>query len=56
MPKEKRCYCHTCERAFNHHGIATHRWMHRRRGEECKITYSDGRTYVYHAPRATQED
>ena len=45
--RPKDCYCHTCGRAFHHFGIASHRAAHRRRGEDCKITFSNGKTYVW---------
>ncbi len=38
-----KCYCHTCEREIGHMGIASHRAMHRRKPEDCDITYNDGR-------------
>jgi hypothetical protein len=38
------CYCHTCQKVFKPLGIAAHRAAHRRRNENCKITYSDGKT------------
>jgi hypothetical protein len=44
---EKDCYCHTCKKGFNHLGIARHRSVHRDKGENCKITYSTGDTYVH---------
>lgn len=33
------CYCHTCGRWFHYMGINSHRAAHRRRAEDCKITY-----------------
>lgn len=39
------CFCRTCGRWFNHRGIASHRAIHRRREEECTITYSTGKTF-----------
>jgi len=41
------CYCHTCDKDYHHLGIARHRAMHRDKREDCKITYSTGRTYDY---------
>jgi hypothetical protein len=38
-----KCVCHTCERQIGHMGIASHRAMHRRKKEDCDITYNDGR-------------
>jgi hypothetical protein len=51
-PKTKRrkgglCYCHTCDRDIHSLGIMGHRAAHRRRGENCKITFSTGDTYSY---------
>lgn len=45
--EEKDCYCHTCEREFHYLGIAAHRKAHLRRGEQCKITYTNGDTYTH---------
>jgi len=39
----KRCYCHTCEKAFHYLGIARHRAMHRSRREKCTIKYTSGK-------------
>jgi len=44
---EKECYCHTCDREFHYLGIATHRSAHRTLKEDCKITYTNGDTYVH---------
>lgn len=41
------CYCHTCRRWFHHLGIASHRAFHRNRNQDCKITYSDNRTFTH---------
>jgi len=40
-------YCHTCERYFDPLGIASHRAAHRRRNETCRITYTNGDTYIH---------
>ncbi len=45
--KGKSCYCHTCDKSFNYLGIARHRAAHRDRKEDCKITYTNGDTYLY---------
>lgn len=37
------CFCHECGRWFHHGGIASHRAVHRRRREDCVISYSTGR-------------
>lgn len=44
---EKTTYCHTCERDFHYLGIASHRVYHRNRQQRCRITYTNGETYVY---------
>ena len=44
---EKNVYCHTCKRWFHHMGIARHRLAHRDRREDCKVTYTNGDTYVF---------
>jgi len=44
----KDCYCHTCDKKFNHLGISAHRAAHRNRNENCIITYSDG-TKKFHS-------
>jgi len=43
----KNCYCHTCEKPFHYLGITRHRAMHKDRREDCKITYTDGDTYLH---------
>lgn len=40
-------YCHTCKRSIGSLGIMNHRAMHRRKKEDCKITFSTGKTYLY---------
>ncbi len=39
----KDCFCHACEKAYHHLGIARHRAAHRHKREDCEITFSDGR-------------
>lgn len=53
--EEKNCYCHNCDRWFHYLGIASHRAAHQVRGEECKITYTNGETYV-HGPRVVADN
>jgi hypothetical protein len=48
MTKIKDCYCHTCDKEYHHLGIARHRAMHRDKKEDCEITFSNGKTYIYH--------
>lgn len=50
------CYCHTCDKSFHHLGIASHRAKHRRRQENCKITYSNGKTFIHYFSTFTQEN
>ena len=47
MTQYPDCYCHTCDREIHHLGIATHRAAHRRKNEDCKITFSTGVTCTY---------
>ena len=50
---DKNCYCHTCDKWFHYLGINSHRAMHKRRKEYCRITYTHGDTYSFnfHIPR-----
>ena len=41
------CTCLTCDRDIHHLGIMSHRAMHRRRKENCRIEFSDGRVVSY---------
>ena len=50
------CYCHTCDRTIGHRGIASHRAAHRRRKENCKITYSHGDTWNHRFAEKPKED
>lgn len=45
--RKKDCYCHNCDKDFHHLGIASHRATHRRKNEDCVITYSDGKTFKH---------
>jgi hypothetical protein len=47
VTNEKECYCHTCDRAFHFLGIAKHRAMHRKKQENCTITFTHGDTYTW---------
>lgn len=56
-PAEKHapdCVCYTCDKDIHHLGIMSHRAMHRRRGEDCRIEFSDGRTVNYRFARETE--
>lgn len=44
---EQTCFCRTCDRWFNPLGIMSHAAMHRRKGEDCTITYTHGNTRVF---------
>ena len=46
-PNEKTCYCHTCGRWFHYLGIAKHRQAHQKRGQDCKVTYTNGDTWTH---------
>ncbi len=45
--RPKDCYCHNCKKDFHYLGISSHRAMHRRRREDCTITYTNGNTYIH---------
>ena len=45
--RDPDCTCLTCDRDIHHLGIMSHRAMHRRRHEDCRIVFSDGRTVSY---------
>lgn len=47
VTKDKNCYCHTCKKDFHYLGINMHRAAHRRRNEDCKITYTHGNTLTF---------
>lgn len=55
MKKDPDCHCFTCDRDIHHLGIMSHRAAHRRRGELCKIMFSDGRTIVYHYDKRLED-
>lgn len=43
----KKCYCYTCDKAFHYLGVPSHRAMHKRRKENCEITFTHGDTYKW---------
>lgn len=45
VTRAKNCYCHTCKKDYHYLGIARHRAMHRKKKENCEITYTNGDTY-----------
>lgn len=47
VTRQKNCYCHTCARDIHYLGINSHRAAHRRRFEDCKITFTYGDTYTF---------
>lgn len=46
------CYCYTCDRDIHHLGIMSHRAAHKRRNEDCTISFSDGREVTYNFSKA----
>ena len=47
VTSKKNCYCHRCKKYFHYLGIASHRSVHKKNKENCKITYSNGDTYEH---------
>ena len=47
VTRDKNCTCHTCKRYFHYLGIARHRAKHRERKEDCRITYTNGDTFLH---------
>lgn len=45
--RDPDCTCLTCDRDIHHLGIMSHRAMHRRKEENCRIAFSDGRIVAY---------
>jgi len=43
----KYCYCYNCNKWIHPLGIARHRAMHRDKKENCRITYSNNKTYIH---------
>ena len=41
------CYCHTCNKYYHPLGIMSHRAAHRRRNQDCKITYTNGDIWLH---------
>lgn len=55
--RPKNCYCYTCDRGIHHLGIMSHRAMHRRKSEQCKIMFSAGNVVEYmFGPSPTNKD
>jgi len=44
---DKTCHCYTCNKDLHYLGVATHRAMHRRKREDCRIGFTDGRIGVW---------
>lgn len=53
ITKGKNCWCYTCKKAFHYLGIARHRVMHKEKGQNCEIGYTNGDTYkhMYEDPK-----
>ena len=49
------CSCWNCERAFTRISIASHRAMHRRKKQDCIISYTNGDTYFYEFSKEINE-
>ena len=47
VTKDKNCYCFTCKKLFHYLGIAGHRMAHKRRKENCEISFTNDDTYFY---------
>lgn len=47
ITRDKNCFCHTCQNKYHYMGISRHRKAHKDRSENCKITFTDGRTEIY---------
>ena len=45
--RAKNCYCHTCGKPLHSLGLASHRAMHRNKGENCRIENSHGEISKY---------
>lgn len=48
---KQKPYCHTCGKHYHYLGINSHRAMHRRKNEDCRITYTYGDTYLFEFSR-----
>lgn len=55
VTRDKNCYCHNCETSFHYLGIASHRAGHRRRHEDCVITFTDGTTKMWKYSRRDEK-
>jgi hypothetical protein len=49
------CYCHTCKRSFHDLGINSHRAAHRRKRQDCEITYTNGDRYKFQFSQQQQQ-
>ena len=49
----RTCYCRTCDKWFDPHGIARHRAMHRDKKEDCVIRYTAGDVYRHEFSKKT---
>lgn len=55
ITQEKEVYCHTCALELHYLGVASHRAAHRRREEDCEITYTNGDTFRHKFSRNKSE-
>lgn len=56
VTRNKNCYCHTCDKDIHYLGIANHRAGHRRRKEDCKITFTHGNTLSWNYSDSPPQD
>lgn len=51
------CYCYNCKKYYHRLGIMSHRAVHRRKRENCKIKYSHGNvvTHMFGDPGKKEE-
>ena len=47
VTQDKNCHCFTCDKDFHYLGINSHRAMHRRKKEDCKIKYTYGNIITF---------
>lgn len=45
------CHCYTCDKEIHHLGVMSHRAMHRRKAEDCRIMFSTGEVRSYNFSR-----
>lgn len=47
VTRYKNTFCHTCQKGFHYLGIARHRKAHKKRFEDCEITFTYGNRELY---------